>query len=221
MKKGTAAAAALVGIGLLAGGAAGDILVFDFEEFEGSENEENLDFLELTSIRDDVEMTLYRTSGVGFTIWNTEDLPLQMPDEWGSRHLSSLGDPSDDWFVAVFSRPMLSVSIEFGDLGGDLDDRIDLLAYSGEIDFGEMVDSTSGTWGDRILGVDPPGVMSVAGEESMPIDYVMFRGGSIDGGQPNSLFWDRMIVDTAPIPTPGALALLGVAALFIRRRRRG
>ncbi len=198
---------------LLAGGAGADI-VYDFEEFDADSSFGAGDLAILDYLKDGVTMTLTRTSDERFDLWDAMDFGAAVPANWGRNNLSPFFFfTKDDRFIADFNGAVLTgFSYEFGDYGADFDDDIVLEAYDGPNGTGILLDSVSGVWGAGDFGLgDDAGTLSLTADG---IRSVVFGGGN--DVFPNSLFYDNLTA--MGVPGPGAVALLGLAAL---RRRRG
>ncbi|MDH3235859.1 MAG: VPLPA-CTERM sorting domain-containing protein [Alphaproteobacteria bacterium] len=140
-----------------------------------------------------------------------------------------LANPGDPWqaslnpFRADFSVAALSVSIDLGDGGQDIDNLF-LRAYgAGDV----LLDFDTDTLGDGVNGMRTLTVSSAS-----PILYVLFGSSSFDpiggaqGGDDrfyaNSVYADNLNASLVPIPAALPLFLSGLVALFaVARRRRG
>lgn len=104
-----------------------------------------------------------------------------------------------------FSATMTSVSIQVGDNGADDEGTITVFAYTAA---NALVDSDSFNYGL----LNTPVTLSVAGSG---IAYIIGNGG---GTSPGSLYWDNITAN--PVPEPATMAILGLAAAAMLRRRR-
>ena len=148
-------------------------------------------------------VTLSRTGGVGFDIVNNAGFGF--PAAFGTRSLigtiPSAAFP--DW-LADFSIPVTSTSIDFGDTaaGADDDSPVTLFAFSGLGGTGTLLDSSADFW----LVIDIfPSFKTITVSSSTPFSSVLFSSGGIF---PNTLIWDNIEVE--PIPEPGTIALFGI-----------
>ncbi len=205
---------ALVG-SLAAGIAAGDTIVFDFEDLSGNPNRSAGDKTALLLVDDGFAALIKRTSGEKFTVWDSSG--ESMPEGWGSKHLSpTFNYFKDDYFVMSFSHPVASISIEFGDFGQD-QDTAEIHAYADLDGLGDLLGSAYGYLGNSDISVDPPTrVEFVAGHGEM-FSSVLFRAGANPFFQ--SAFMDNIVIETEHAPAPGTLAVLAVSVVGARRRR--
>jgi hypothetical protein len=215
------AAVAVFGLAVL-GSPARAVIVFDFEDVLGPGPlvPNPTEVPGVAQMVGGLVVDIVRSSGSDLEVWDLD--VFGGPPTWGFRSIGPFNDPlTDDFFVATFSAPISSATIEYGDFGADTDSTIILEAYSGPGGSGALVASSASAWDDDFFVGDPPGSISVAGASILSL---LFKGGS--AAFPQSLFWDNLAVEpaVAVIPEPGTLGLLigfGVvgSGFFLRRRR--
>ena len=140
------------------------------------------------------------------------------PASWGLRSLDPFFDPTVGLWVATFSAPISSASIDLGDYGDDFDNLI-VQAFAGPNATGGVlatsVDSlpAGGTaFGFKTLSLSAAGIQSIT---------FGGNGSSAGAGFTNSVFADNLIVN-AVVPEPSALLLVvsALAGLYAAARRR-
>jgi hypothetical protein len=137
---------------------------------------------------------------------------------WGNNHLlvSFNTFPAGNYFQVNFSQPLTSASVQFADFFADSDTPVTLDAYSGLNGTGSIVASDSEVW-PATSGFPAFGTLSLV--SATPFQSIRFTGG---GGFPNSLFWDNLQVEVAPVPEPISLVVFGglvaVGGLVARKR---
>jgi len=190
-------------------------IIYDFEGEATTGTSGALTVLVLTE--GGVTMTLTRELSTPFDI---DDLSpfvgLGVPASWGSRSLDPFfADFSPTAFIADFSIPLASFSIEAGDFTPSDIDFLQIQAYSGPNATGVLLDTFisplccfSGSPVFEFLSG------SVTGSN---IASVRFIGGSTIF--PNSMYYDNITVDA--VPEPASLLLLGTGlAGGVRRWRK-
>lgn len=208
--------AAGITIGLLAAAPAAADVIFDFESFAGNTDNHAGDHVALQVESGGIHAVIFRTSGERFTVWNSRG--HNVPGSWGAKHLSPVFNYLiDDYMVMSFSAPMEQVTVEFGDYGDD-DDLAELFAYDQINAGGTLLGSTSGNLGDNDMRWDDPTSLTFTAQPGEAIWSIRFRGGQDPFLQ--STFIDNIV--TKVVPTPGTLAVLGLAcaagAHRLRRR---
>ncbi len=159
----------------------------------------------LTMTENGLTATLSRTTAATeFDIINTSGFPGSFPATWGLQHLDPFSaSPAGDSFLADFSIPLNTLSIEFGDFAGDDDSLVELSAFSGLGGTGTLLDTNTSMW--LISDSLPSLFKTLTVSSSTPFSSVLFTSG---GDFPNSLYWDNMEVE--PIPEPATIALFGM-----------
>lgn len=194
-------------------------ILFDFESLTPTSLPRNGAHTLLPMTQGGLTVTLSRTTGTAFDVVANTGSQAGKPAAWGSNSLDPFfALPGADAFLADFSMPLTSLSIEFGDYGpSDDDSPVTLTAYSGLGASGSVVGADSQIWGAN-AGFPSFGTASVS--PRMPFRSVLFTSG---GQFTNSLFWDNMVVTTGSIiPAPGAVMLGGIGmglVGWLRRRR--
>lgn len=202
-------------LGVTGAAASADVIAFDFEEFRGNTNNTAGDHIALRVDEGGLYALITRTSGERFTVWNSQG--EDVPSAWGAKHLSPVFNYfMDDYMVMSFSAPLRWARVEFGDYGQD-DDLAELYAYTEIQAGGDLLGMSSEQLGDRDMRWDAPVALTFEAAPGEEIWSIKFRGGQDPFLQ--STFIDNIVVET--IPTPGALALLGLtlgALAGVRRR---
>ena len=208
-------AAGLIVAGV-SGMALGDV-VFNFEEFAGNIDPRSGDFRVLNVESGGLFGVIQRTNNTRFTVWDSEG--QNVPAAWGAKHLSPVFNLlEDDYLQMSFSQGLRRVTIEFGDYGQD-HDLAELWAYD-EIQLGgELLGMETGELGESDMRWDDPTAVTFIAPAGSEIWSIKFRGGQDPFFQ--STFIDNIVVDV--VPTPGGLAVLGLACAAaagrLRRRR--
>lgn len=178
----------------------------------------------LTETQGGLTLTLTREAQGRFDVFDTNAFPGSFPGSFGQRSLSPFFQETlNTAFIGNFSSALTSVSIEFGDFGGD-SDTFTLEAYSGLNGSGALLASTTVPYGTATFpgSVGTGGVTSVTGIQS-----IRFIGGAA-GTFPNSVYYDNITVrqqeEPSAAPETATLALVGMGLLplvgaIIGRRR--
>ncbi len=172
----------------------------------------------LSIINTGITMTITRADNSGPEISSFDILELSTwspgpPASWGNRALSPFNDSSQNAFVFRFSQPVSFFSIEVGDYGVD-NDTLTVSGYSGNDNTSSLLDSNVVNYGLATFPTLSTGqINSAVGFQSI---YVM--GGS--PGFQNSLYYDNVHVETATVPEPATLTVVGLGLAAIIRRRK-
>jgi hypothetical protein len=221
----TLGAGALV-VFLLATGSARADIVFGFEDQTATSRFNPTSrpgaYTSLTETVSGLTLTLTRqgvTSPGTFDIFDTTSSPGSFPSVWGTRTLDPFSaETSNTAFVASFSSPISSFSLQYGDFGVDTDTAT-IMAFSGTDGTENLLASNTDTY-DSSLTL--PGDVHTFGVTAQGIRSIVFIGGS--SGFPNSVYYDNLTVTVSPtaIPEPASLTLLGLGAagLALRSWRR-
>ena len=213
-------------VGVLAGAASADSVLFDFEsEPVDGVTDGNLTELNIFDSGSGLSVDISRSSGVGFDVINDTavDSRNSYPPSFGDQALSPFFEfATEDFFVANFSSVVSAVSIDAGDFAED-PDTITLQAFTGLNGTGSIVETDIQSFTGNLTlsgNGDPandPVTLSVAGQDIRSITFVGFGGSQF----PNSVFFDNLTVSTAvPEPATGTfLMLLSVTSLLVRRKR--
>jgi hypothetical protein len=189
-------------------------LIFDFES-QPPDTVETGSITSLNMTQSGLTVQITRSGGASFDVHNGP-----FPSSWGAQALSPFANETAiDFFIATFSDPVDSVSIQIGDFGDDTSDLMLLRAFSGVGAGGDFLDTDSVFWGDRDLSpagsADPPREASVS--SALGIRSITFVGGS-------RIFSNSVYYDNIAVPEPdrwllqlGALIAIGIAG----RVRRG
>ncbi len=155
--------------------------------------------------------------GSAFDIVDTTTAPAgSFPATFGNHSLSPFNDSSSATpFVVNFSAPLSSVSLDYGDFGGD-SDTFTLNAFSGLNGTGTLLGTGSDNYGNTSL----PIFDTISVSASNILSITLIGGGT---SFPNSVYYDNIRVTVAPVPEPGSIALLTglslTGAAFLRRRK--
>lgn len=203
---------------LLAGPANAATISFDFEDQPATSGPSDGDLPFLVMSKMGLEVRLSRTSGAPFDIFDTANFSV-FPPEWGDRSLDPFADVAqvgDKWLME-FSRPILSFTIQFGDVGpSDDDSPVSLQAFDDPSGQGNPVDADTAMW-PAAMSLPELGALSVSG---VGIRSVLFWSEFADATIfPNSLFWDNLIIESeaaqVPEPSTGLLFAPALAALCL------
>jgi hypothetical protein len=203
---------------LIAGRIEAATILFDFEDQVATSgpSEGDLPFLVMSSLG--LEVRLSRTSGAPFDIFDTS-VSSRFPTGWGDRTLDPFADVAhvDDRWLLVFSQPIRSFSIQFGDFGGDDDSPVNLLAFDDPAGLGNLIDKDTAAWPEG-MGFPEFGTLNVSGAG---IRSVLFWSEFVDAAIfPNSLLWDNLLLETETQPAPEPrfewFFSLAIAALVAR-----
>jgi hypothetical protein len=180
----------------------------------------------VTSTKSGLTLTVTREDDANIGIQDLNNPTTQVSD-FGHRTLSNfLGSSNatvlDAMLVLSFSAPISSGSISFGDLGGsfphDDDSPVVWTAFSGLNGTGLNLGSVSVGYPSDLGFLDQGNgairtlTIAAAGIRSLTI--------SSGGTAPGTLYYDNIVVDTAAVPEPGTLSLLGLGSAYLIRRRR-
>ncbi len=196
--------------------ASADVVVFDFEGQVGNEDNTAGDMTALSLQSDGVFAVITRSGGERFTVWNSRG--EDVPGAWGAKHLSPVFNLfEDDYLVMSFSEPMARVTVEFGDYGQD-HDLAEVWAYDDIQAGGTLLGMSTGELGDNDMRWDAPTSVTFLAQPGEEIWSIRFRGGQDPFYQ--STFIDNIAMEL--IPTPGTLAVMGLAcvAASVRLSRR-
>lgn len=141
------------------------------------------------------------------------------PAGWGNVSLDPFFDVNPSSFIFDFSTAIDSLSLEFGDYGGD-DDTLFVDLYSGLGGTGTLLASVSTPYGTA--GFPTAGTLTASSAGTLS---AVVRGGS--AAFPNSVFYDNVSAtfDTrvAAVPESSSWAMLisgiGLVGMTMRRRR--
>lgn len=140
---------------------------------------------------------------------------------FGARSLDPFSaSTSNTQFIANFSQSLSSVSLDFGDFGGDADTLL-LQAFSGANGTGTLLGSANAS----LVGVGSTFTFLTLSVTAPGINSIRFIGGSATF--PNSVYYDNLSATFGtqpnPVPEPTTLLLLGTGiagvAAKLRQRR--
>lgn len=162
-------------------------------------------------------LRLTRTSGAAWDMAGPDTLGNAgyLPASWGRGCFDPFAQASaNDYMQAEFlSATYGSVSIDFADFGGDVDD-ITIEAWSG---VGGSLLSTATYNGYAFSTSNPITSVTVTVTSNSPIGMVRFRGGN--STFPNSMYMDNIVA--GPVPEPASILALGAGlAVLIKRKRK-
>lgn len=200
---------------------------FDFEDQTATFNSPprssrpgTLTSLEMT--KDGETLTITRNGGVAFDIVSNTSNQSGKPTSYGTKSLDpfyNISSGNDAYFIGNFSTAVDSISLDFGDYGGDAD-TVTLNAYSGADGTGTLLASVSASVpGNSTFNFTTNSLaLTAGGIESFTL------ASTSSNNLPNSLFYDNITVEQAGVPEPGSLALFAsfglIGAGFLARRRK-
>ncbi len=190
--------AACAALAFAAGAASATTEVFDFEAATAMNYGSSL-----TLTGTNVDLTITRIGGADVEV----AFRSAYPSSWGSHALSPFIDDHGGAFLLTFSKAITSIGVDVGDFSPSDPDSFTLSAGTGS-DSGSQSGST---------GFPTFSHLSVTGISS---STAMLSGGST--AFPQSVFWDNITVDVAPVPEPETYALMvgGLLAIGATVRRR-
>ncbi|MBL8040610.1 MAG: PEP-CTERM sorting domain-containing protein [Chthonomonas sp.] len=161
-------------------------------------------------------MRLTRTSGAAWDMAGPDTLGNAglLPASWGRGCFDPFArETVNDYMQAEFlSATYGSVSIDFGDFGGDIDNIV-LEAWSS---VGGSLLATATYNNYNFATVTPLTSVTVTVTSNSPIGMVRFRGG--DANFPNSMYMDNIVA--GPVPEPATFVALGGGIALLARRKR-
>lgn len=192
------------------------LTVYDFEEFPGNFFDTAGDRTSLVSVKDGVTMTVTRSSGSAFCVFDLQSHApaFRFPKSWGDRALSPFFNAAlDDYFVCNFDKTLSYFEVEMTDFAQD-SDTMELHAFTGLNCTGNEVGTAVFNWGTA----SAPNWAGLA-TYSEPIRSVCIRGGSRE--YPNSMYIDNIGICEA-VPEPATMATIGagIVGLIARRRKK-
>jgi hypothetical protein len=207
---------------MMSAAASAATIVFDFED-QPVDGSSDGSLTSLTMVKSGLTVEIMRSTEASFDVLNSTAIgfPNAYPIGWGSQALSPfVNETIADFFIATFSLPVTSVSLETGDFGLDSPDVVVLEAFLNVGATGTKVDTDSASWvGD--LGLTGPGdpAIGLSVNSTSGFRSVAFFGGT--SGFPHSVFFDNLTATTV-IPEPSTALLLGfgLAGLATAGRKR-
>lgn len=194
--------------------------MYDFEGF-GLDVDFDGTFSEIAPVSDGATMTVTRSGGLSFDVIFVSLIAAAStgtgaPPGWGQVALSPFNEEgADDFFVAQFSQPISSLSLEMSDFGDDSPDFLVLEVYSSADATGTPLATEAGSWSSSIPDATSLSWNSSGGQAARS---ARFRGGSSDF--PNSMYVDNVSV-TLAIPEPAGLLLVGLTMVVGVVSKRG
>jgi len=219
-----AVAAVILGLGPVTAEAAP--VTFDFEAETATALPRTGVFTSLSETNSGVTVTITRASDKHFDIVANIAPSQVKPAAFGLRSLDPFFDSRPGLFIASFSTPVSSVSIDLGDYGQDRD-TLSLSAFSGANASGALLGSATDT-----LAADQTSTftfrtlsLSAAGIQSITFGGTFSSDTTSTNDFTNSLFADNLTVNASTtVPEPATLVLLvsamPIAALYRQTRRR-
>jgi PEP-CTERM motif len=200
-------------------------ITFDFEELalSGASG-----VATVTSTKSGLTVTVTRADGANIGVQDLNSPNTQVSD-FGHRNLSNFLGPGNATsaqaaLIFTFSAPITIAAISFGDLGGtfphDDDSPVVWTAFSGLNGTGVNLGSVSVAYPADLGFLDQgnaairSAVIGAGGIQSLTI--------SSGGTAPGTLYFDNLrvdTVDTAAVPEPGTLTLIGLGSAYLIRRR--
>ena len=215
-----AVAAVILGLGPVTAEAAP--VTFDFEAETATALPRTGVFTSLSETNSGVTVTITRASDKHFDIVANIAPSQVKPAAFGLRSLDPFFDSRPGLFIASFSTPVSSVSIDLGDYGQDRD-TLSLSAFSGANASGSATDTLAAdqtsTFTFRTLSLSAAGIQSITFGGTFSSDTTSTNDFT------NSLFADNLTVNASTtVPEPATLVLLvsamPIAALYRQTRRR-
>jgi hypothetical protein len=163
-------------------------------------------------------MTITRQSGDVFDISENSGIEGGKPAGWGRRSLDpNAASFNATAFILDFSRPIRSISVEYGDYGGD-DDFLSLVGYTDPGGTGVVKQSVLDHYGvSAFPKFNTASLLDIPGDPGFR--SVLVIGGDL-ANNPNSVYYDNFVVTFNDAPEPATLyPVLGGLLLGLLRRK--